>query len=146
MMFARSALRSQTFDSKHVSRNGLTAAKLRTRTSLRRRTLAGQLASYALGALILMLYVQADVVPITIAVAFMLTGATIIGIFLGLSETYFADRFSDHFLAVAQVAAHSVVQLGFLIAAPQIGYAFLSVLFLIFTTGSADPADPAARA
>ena len=37
---------------------------------------------------------------------------------------------------VFQVGAHVVIQLAFLIAAPQIGYAFLNVLFLIFAVAS----------
>lgn len=136
MKIARSELPSQTFNSKGGLRHGLTPAKLRNRTALRRRTLAGQLISYTLGAAILLLYVHAGVVPITIPATFVLCGAVLIAGFLVLSETHVSDRFSDHYLVVAQVAVHSGVQLGFLIAAPQIGYAFLSVLFLIFGTGS----------
>ena len=83
-----------------------------------------------------MLYVHAGVVPVTIPASFVLCGATLIAGFLFLSETHETDRFRDHYLVVVQVAAHSAVQFGFLIAAPQIGYAFLSVLFLIFGTGA----------
>lgn len=136
MKIAGSALRSQTFDSKGVLRLGLTPATLRNRATLRRIGLAGQLISYTLGATILLLYVRAGVVPITIPASFVLAGATIIAIFLALSETHVSDRFTDHHLVVPQVAAHSAIQFAFLIAAPQIGYAFLSVLFLIFVTGS----------
>jgi diguanylate cyclase (GGDEF)-like protein len=61
-----------------------------------------------------------------------LSGIALIGVFAILSETHVNDRFDDHYLTVFQVAGHVVIQLGFLLAAPEIGYAFLNVLFLIF--------------
>ena len=92
--------------------------------------------SYALGAAVLLIYAYAGTIPLTIPAAFFLSGATLIGIFAVLSETHVNDRFEDHFLTVYQVGAHVVIQLGFLLAAPEIGYAFLNVLFLIFAVAS----------
>ena len=68
--------------------------------------------------------------------AFFLCGVSLIGVFAVLSETRFNDRFEDHHLTVFQVIGHIVIQLGFLLAAPEIGYAFLNVLFLIFGVAS----------
>ena len=53
-----------------------------------------------------------------------------------LSETHVNDRFEDHYLTIFQIAGNVALQLGFLLVAPEIGYAFLSVLFLIFGFGA----------
>jgi len=105
---------------------------LKRRLAHRRHTLAMQVASYALGATVLLIYVHAGTIPTLLPTAFLLCGITLIGIFALLSETHVNDRFEDHYLTVFQVGGHVAIQLGFLLAAPQIGYAFLNVLFLVF--------------
>jgi diguanylate cyclase len=110
--------------------------KLLRRARQRRRTLAIQVVSYALGAAALLVYAFAGTISLFIPTTFFLCGTTVIGVFAVLSETHINDRFDDHFLTVFQVGAHVVIQLAFLIAAPQIGYAFLNVLFLIFAVAS----------
>lgn len=133
MPSADTALRGHTFDS---GGGALNSARPRLRLRNRRRTLGMQVLSYALGAAILLLYVHAGTIPIYLPPLFLLGGATVIGAFLLLSEINFNDRFADHYLVVPQVAAHVAVQYVFLIVAPQIGYAFLAVVFLIFCTGA----------
>ena len=98
----------------------------------RRHTLAMQAASYGLGATVLLIYAHGGSIPLLVPAAFFLSGVTLIGIFAILSETSVNDRFEDHFLTLFQVGGHVAIQLGFLLAAPQIGYAFLNVVFLIF--------------
>jgi len=105
---------------------------LKRRAAHRRHTLAVQVASYAIGAAVLMIYASAGTITVVIPSAFFLSGVTLIGVFVILSETHLNDRFEDHYLTVFQVGGHVAVQLGFVLAAPQIGYAFLNVLFLIF--------------
>jgi diguanylate cyclase (GGDEF)-like protein len=112
------------------------ASVLLRRVKQRRHTWAIQVVSYALGAIVLLIYAHAGTIPLVIPSAFFVSGVTLIGIFVVLSETHVSDRFDDHFLTVYQVASHVMVQLGFLLAAPQIGYAFLNVLFLIFAVAS----------
>jgi diguanylate cyclase len=109
-----------------------TAKVLSRRLGYRRQSLAVQVGSYALGAAVLLVYAQAGTISMAIPSAFFLCGVTLIGLFAVLSETHFSDRFEDHHLTVCQVAGHIAIQLGFLLAAPEIGYAFLNVLFLIF--------------
>jgi diguanylate cyclase len=53
-----------------------------------------------------------------------------------LSETHFNDRFEDHYLTIFQISGNVALQLGYLLWAPEIGYAFLTVLFLIFGFGA----------
>ena len=43
-----------------------------------------------------------------------------------------SDKFHDHFLASSQAAANIIMQLAFLLAAPEIGFLFLTVVFVIF--------------
>jgi diguanylate cyclase len=112
------------------------SAELLRRVRQRRHTLAIQIVSYALGAAALLVYAFAGTISLFIPTTFFLCGTTVIGVFAVLSETHVNDRFDDHFLTVFQVGAHVVIQLAFLIAAPQIGYAFLNVLFLIFAVAS----------
>jgi diguanylate cyclase len=113
-----------------------TAAVLSRRAGHRRQSLAAQLGSYALGAAVLLVYAHAGVISMAIPSAFFLCGAGLIGVFAALSETHFCDQFEDHHLTVFQVIGHVVIQLGFVLAVPEIGYAFLNVLFLIFGVAS----------
>lgn len=93
-------------------------------------------ASYTLGTLALLGFSYSGAIPIVIPAAFFLSAAVLLGFFMVLSETHFNDRFEDHYLTTFQVAGHILIELGFLLAVPQIGYAFLGVLFLIFAFGS----------
>ena len=92
--------------------------------------------SYSLGALDLVLYTYAGTIPIIVPSAFWVSGLTLIGIFAMLSESGFNDRFDDHYLTAFQVSGHLALQLAFLVAVPNIGFAFISVLFLIFAFGA----------
>jgi diguanylate cyclase (GGDEF)-like protein len=89
-----------------------------------------------LGVLVLLVYAFAGTVSIIIPSAYFLCGFTLTGFFVVLSEARVNDRFEDHYLTIFQVAAHVALQLGFLLAAPTIGYAFLSVVLLIFGFGA----------
>ncbi len=135
-MISAASLRNLGFGSIIVPAGGLPLDLLKRRVTYRRHTFAVQVLSYALGAAALLAYVHAGTIATTIPSAFFLCGVVLIGIFAVLSETHFNDRFEDHYLAVFQVGGHTAIQLGFLLAAPQIGYAFLNVLFLIFGVAS----------
>jgi diguanylate cyclase len=91
-----------------------------------------QAASYALGDIALWIYAYAGTVSIVVPSAFFLCGVGLTALFAVLSEIRFGDGFDDHFLTTPQTAANIALQLGFLLAAPEIGYLFLSVVFVIF--------------
>jgi diguanylate cyclase len=114
----------------------LPADVLKRRVGQRRQMLAVQAASCSLNTLALLVYCYAGTVTIVIPSAYFLSGIVLIGFFLALSETYVNDRFEDHYLTLFQIGGHVALQLGFLLAAPEIGYAFLSVVFLIFGFGA----------
>ena len=131
-----STLQSQGTDARHSLVAGLTLDVLQRRISQRRQMLAVQAASYSLGTLVLLVYSYSGKVPVIIPSAYFLCGLTLTGFFAVLSETHVNDRFEDHYLTIHQVGGNVALQLGFLLLAPEIGYAFLSVLFLIFGFGA----------
>jgi diguanylate cyclase (GGDEF)-like protein len=134
MSSAVSSLEGQGSDRAFV--DGLAPAVLKRRAGQRRQMLGVQAASCSLITLVLLVYWYARTVSIAIPTAYFLCGLAIIGFFVVLSETHVNDRFEDHYLTIFQVSGHVALQLGFLLAAPEIGYAFLSVLFLIFEFGA----------
>lgn len=113
------------------------APEVRARRAWQRRQMyIGQVASYSLGASVLLLYAHDGVISIDIASLFWVGGLLIIGTFTVLSEAGVGDKFSDHYLTVFQISAHMALQFVFLLSAPTIGIAFISVLFLIFAFGT----------
>jgi diguanylate cyclase (GGDEF)-like protein len=115
---------------------GVPAHTLKRRVGQRRQMLAVQVASGSLNTLVVLVYAYAGTVSIVVPAVYFLSGLALIGFFLVLSETHFNDRFEDHYLTIFQIGSHVALQLGFLLAAPNIGDAFLSVLFLIFGMGA----------
>lgn len=136
MSSAASLLQGQGTDEAHALAGALTPDVLRRRAGQRRQMFVAQAVSYSLGGLVLLIYAYAGTIPFVIPSSYFLCGLTVTGIFAVLSEAHFNDRFEDHYLTISQIACNVALQLGFLIAAPEIGYAFLSVLFLIFGFGA----------
>jgi diguanylate cyclase len=109
---------------------------LKRRTGQRRQMLAVQGVSYALMTAVLLIYCYAGTIPMVIPSTYFLTGVGLVAFFVVLSEAQFNDRFEDHYLTIYQVGGHVALQLCFLLAAPEIGFVFLSVIFLIFGFGA----------
>jgi diguanylate cyclase len=116
--------------------SGVPLDVMRRRAAQRRQMLIVQAVSNSLIVSVLLIYGYAGTVSIAISAAYSLSGISLIGFFFVLSETNINDRFGDHYLTIYQVGSHVVLQLIFLLAAPQIGYVFLSVVFLIFSFGA----------
>lgn len=106
------------------------------RARQRRQMYIGQVASYSLGASVLLLYAYDGAISMGVPSLFWLGGLLIIGTFTVLSEAGFGDRFEDHYLTVFQISPHTALQVVFLLAVPTVGVAFLAVLFLIFAFGT----------
>jgi diguanylate cyclase (GGDEF)-like protein len=102
------------------------------RMKQRRQMLLLQAVSYGLGNAILLIYACAGTVSATIPVMYFVFGMGLTALFALLSEMQFGEKFEDHFLTTPQAAANILMQLGFMIAAPQIGFLFLTVVFVIF--------------
>ncbi len=109
---------------------------LRRRVGQRRHMLAVQGVSYVLMTLVMLVYCYAGSIPLILPSAYFVCGIGLLSVFVVLSEAHFNDRFEDHYLTIYQVAGHVALQLCFLLAAPQIGFFFLSVVFLIFGFGA----------
>jgi len=99
----------------------------------RREMLVIQAMSYVLGDIVLWIYAYAGSISLATPVIFLLCGIGLSGLFAVLSEFGVSDRFDDHFfLTTPQSATNMMLQLGFLLAVPEIGFLFLSVVFVIF--------------
>src|SRR3954468_8010651 len=109
---------------------------LARRIRQRRQMYIGQVASYSLGAFVLLLYGYDGAVAMNVPSLFWVGGLSIIGIFVVMSEAGVGDRQTDHYLTVFQISAHMALQFVFLVSVPAIGVAFISVLFLIFAFGT----------
>jgi diguanylate cyclase (GGDEF)-like protein len=136
MSSAASLLQGQGSDGARALAAGLPSDVMRRRASQRRQMLGVQAVSCALITLVLLVYCYAGTISIILPSAYFLSGIGLIGFFVVLSETHVNDRFEDHYLTIFQVGGHVALQLGFLLAAPHTGYAFLCVLFLIFEFGA----------
>jgi diguanylate cyclase (GGDEF)-like protein len=136
MSSAASLLQGQGSDGARALAEQLTPDLLQRRAGQRRQMLAVQAVSCALITLVLLVYCFAGTISILIPSAYFLFGIGLMGFFVVLSENHVNDRFEDHYLTIFQVGGHVALQLGFLLAAPEIGYVFLCVLFLIFEFGA----------
>ena len=136
MSTTASLLQGQGSDGALARATGLPSDVLRRRVGQRRQMLFVQAASYSLITLVLLVYFYAGTLSAIIPSAYFLSGIGLIGFFVVLSEAHVNDRFEDHYLTIFQVGGHVALQLVFLLAASEIGYAFLSVIFLIFGFGA----------
>lgn len=110
----------------------LSSEVLRRRAGQRRKMLLMQIVSYLVDALLLGLFVWTGTTSAWIAVSFVVCGLTLSCTWLALSELHFNDRFRDHYLVVWQSGSNGLIQFAFLYLAPEVGFVFLCVLFIIF--------------
>jgi diguanylate cyclase len=136
MTNAASSLLGRSSDRAPARADRLPLEVLKRRVAYRRQMLAVQVVSCLLTTLVLLVYCYAGTVSIVIPSAYFLCGVGLIGFFIVLSEAHFNDRFEDHYLTIFQVGSQIALQLGFLLAAPEIGCFFLSIVFLIFGFGA----------
>ncbi len=114
----------------------LTPKALAKRAAQRRQMLVLVGASYAIDAILLLLYHLAGVTPIATAIGYLASGWSVTAIFLVLSETHVNDRFRDHYLTSLQNVAGSAVELVWLYLAPEVGYFFLCIMFIVIGFGA----------
>jgi diguanylate cyclase len=111
----------------------MSTAALQRRLKQRRQMLVLQATAYTLGDIILWDYAYAGTIPVLYPSLFFLFSMALTALFAVLSELGVGERFDDHFLTTPQAGSAIVVQLGFLLAAPEIGFWFLTVVFVIFS-------------
>lgn len=107
------------------------------RRARQRRQIQGMVCvSYAIDAVILLIYARAGSIPETIGPAFAVCGLVSVTGYILLSESGFTERFKDHYLVAPQSIISMIIMLAFAYIAPQVGMMFLCTLFIVFTFGS----------
>jgi diguanylate cyclase (GGDEF)-like protein len=129
--------RSVSVDNGNVGVNErLEAKELALRAARRRSTYIAQAISYLISAGILALYSYAGTITIAVSIVYLICGITATAIFLGLSEINFNDRFKDHYLTVPQNIAGMTIQFGGIYLAPEVGFYFIFILFIVLSFGA----------
>ncbi len=111
-------------------------ARYRERRAFRARFVVGYALSYALDSALLALFALADTIPMWIPIAYGAAGLSLCCVFYCLMITGFSERFRDHYLTIHQTFASGTVMLVFLALAPNVGFLFLGILFIVFGFGS----------
>lgn len=112
------------------------AERLARRTRHQRWVLALVAASFAFDALVLACYALLGVLPVRIPAGYAAAGAAHCVVF-GLALRRPGVRAGgDYFLTAPQMASAAAIQLAFVWLAPQVGFVFLGVLFVVFGFGA----------
>jgi diguanylate cyclase (GGDEF)-like protein len=126
-----SATRFPDLDEGRLARSRL---RRRRRQRLQMLKLAG--ASYAIDTLLMVALALAGALPLTLALAYGAAGAGVCGLMHLLLASGWSERFEDHYLVAPQMALNTLVNVAFLLAAPQVGVLLLMVQFVIFAFGA----------
>ncbi len=113
-----------------------TQARDRRRRAFRARFVIGYGLSYALDTVLLALFSLAGTIPTWIAIGYGGAGLVLCSVFHGLMITGFSERFRDPYLTIYQTFASGAVMLVFFAFAPNVGFLFLTILFIVFGFGS----------
>jgi diguanylate cyclase len=114
----------------------LTAKELARRSARRRPTYIAQAVSYLISTAILALYSYAGTITIAVSVGYLVCGMLATATGLYLSEINFNDRFKDHYLTVPQTIVSMTIQLGAIYLAPEVGFYFIFILFIVLSFGA----------
>lgn len=111
----------------------LTPKVLARRRSNRRNMFIAMVVSYIVDAGLFGLYALAGTTTFATAIVYGICGVTCTLALLALSETGFNDRFSDHYLTLVQAFYSSLIMLGGIYFAPEVGFAFCCLFFIVFS-------------
>jgi diguanylate cyclase (GGDEF)-like protein len=92
--------------------------------------------SYAIDAAILFLYHLAGTTTASSALMYLIAGAGLTTFNLALSESRLNDSFEDHYLTVPQSIGSITIQLGAIYLAPEVGFYFACIIFIILGFGA----------
>ena len=107
------------------------AARIALRQKLRLRMLGVVAASYALDAVILLLYARAGATTLRVPLLYAFAGGLICAAFFVAFRNGVGERADDPFLTIWQSLLAVAVQVAFLTIAPEVGFVFLTVLFIV---------------
>lgn len=114
----------------------LSQEEMAARLRKRRIICATQTASYAFDAGIVILFAAAGAAPLSLAWIYLLCGVVINALAWGLSESRFTDRLKDHYLTVPWSIASTASKLLAIYLAPQIGFYFVALIFVVLSFGA----------
>jgi diguanylate cyclase (GGDEF)-like protein len=114
----------------------LTPKALARRVAQRRSVLFAQALSFVIDGVLLLLYFFAGTTPISTPIVYLVGGLTNTLAALFLSEIHFNDRFKDHYLTVPHCVSNITIQLLGIYLAPEVGFYFVCVNFIILGIGS----------
>jgi diguanylate cyclase len=106
------------------------------RAAQRRTAYIAQAFSYIIDAGILAAYFYAGTTSLAVSFVYLIGGLTETAIALWLSETNFNDRFKDHYLTVPHSICGITIQLAAVYFAPEVGFYFICILFVILGFGA----------
>lgn len=114
----------------------VSADALRKRASARRGVYLLQGLSFLLDAVILALYAAVGTTSFLTPVLYLAAGLIMTFATLVASETHFNDRFKDHYLTVPQCVSSTTIQLAAIYWAPEVGFYFVCIIFIILGVGA----------
>ncbi|PAY03837.1 GGDEF domain-containing protein [Bradyrhizobium sp. UFLA03-84] len=106
------------------------------RARQRRPIYLAQAISFVLDSAILGLYHLAGTTEGWVGAAYVSAGIGWTALMLAASELHLTDRFRDHYLTVPQSFGSISIQLMAIYLAPEIGFYFVSILFIILSFGA----------
>lgn len=109
----------------------VTPKVLRRRRINRRNMLVAAGLSYLFDAGLFALYALAGTTTFATPIVYGICGMTFTAVFLVSSETGFNDRFTDHYLTIAQNMVSAAVMMGGIYFAPEVGFAFCLIMFIV---------------
>jgi diguanylate cyclase (GGDEF)-like protein len=110
--------------------------RLRRRRSMRLRMQSLIAVSYGVDAALLLLFHQAGTVPGWVPAAYLAVAIVACGLFFALLASSWPNSREDQNLTGIQIPVAAAIQLGFLLLVPQLGFFFLSILFIVFAFGA----------
>jgi diguanylate cyclase len=132
-MPSTAAPRPQTLTDIDAAGMALTPKVLARRKANRRNMLIAMCVSYLVDAGLFALYALAGTTTFATPIVYGICGVTSTLTFLALSETGFNDRFADHYFTLAQAFCSSIIMLGGIYLAPEVGFTFCCIFFIVFS-------------
>jgi len=108
----------------------------RRRRTLRLRMQSLITISYGVDAALLLLFHFAGTVPLWVPAAYMSVAIVVCGSFFAVLASSWPDARGDQNLTGIQLPVAAAIQLGFLLLVPQLGFFFLTILFIVFAFGA----------
>jgi diguanylate cyclase len=110
--------------------------RMARRRQLRQRMLATIAGSYGVTTCILLLYASVGTTTFQVPLWYACAGTLVWATFFVLFRVRLGERADDWFLTIWQLPASAAIELAFVGMAPEVGFVFLLVLFVVFGYGT----------